>query len=65
MKLQNNESNNEILLDVDRANALFFIYKIKKTVNFRLKLDVFNSYFFMILVLSCSFLIILKRCAQL
>jgi len=35
-KLQNNKSNNRILLE--RANALFFILKIK-TINFRLKLD--------------------------
>jgi len=29
-----------------------------------LKLAIFNSYFFMILILSCSFLFILKLCAQ-
>jgi len=28
-------------------------------------LAVFKSYLFMILILSCSFLFILKRCAQL
>jgi len=36
-KMQNNKSNNEILLE--RANALFFILKTK-TINFRLKLAV-------------------------
>jgi len=39
----------------------FFVLKIK-TVNFRLKLVVFNSYFFTIFIFSCSLLFILKRC---
>jgi len=51
-KLQNNKSNNEILLK--RANAFFLTIKIK-TINFGLKLAGFNSYFFMILILGCSF----------
>jgi len=57
-KLQNNKSNKEILLIV----YTLFVFKIT-TVNFRLKLAVYNSYFFMIFILSCCFLLfILKRC---
>jgi len=37
MKLQNNKSSNEILLQI-KANALSFILKIKKNVNFKLNL---------------------------
>jgi len=46
------------------ANAFFFILKIK-TVSFRLKLTVFNSCFFMIFIINCSFLFILILYAQL
>jgi len=48
-KLQNNKSNKEILF-----MHSFFVFKIK-TVNFRLKLAIYNSYFFMILILNCCF----------
>jgi len=52
-KLQNNKSNNEVLLE--RVNTLFFVFKIR-TVCFQLKLAVFNFDFF-ILVLSYFFFI--------
>jgi len=48
-KLQNNKSNKEILLE--RANALFFILKIKNN-KFYIEIGCFNSYIFMILILS-------------
>jgi len=51
-KLQNNKSNNEILLV--RASALFFILKL----DFRLKY--FNFYFFMILMFSYFFYLFLN-----
>jgi len=40
---------------LERAKALLFYIKSKKIVSFRLKLSIFNSYFFIILILSCSF----------